>query len=77
MYKKISLYLLSLIANVGIAMVAPILASLALDFPGYSASMVAMIATTPAITLIPGMFVATALSSKPDRKNISSQLLLW
>lgn len=76
MYKKIAIYLMALIGTLGLTLVSPVMAAFAADFPNTSASTIGMVVTTPAITLLAGMFITTALTSKTDRKNIITFALI-
>ena len=71
MHKKLAIYLIALISNLGTVLISPVMADMALDFPTASAATMGMVVTLPAFTLIPATILASSvLVTRVERRDI-------
>ena len=68
--KKATLLLMGIINVIGIGLVSPVMTDFAADFPAISTTMVAMVVTMPAITLLLGLAVCAWLVTLVQRKHL-------
>lgn len=68
--KKLTLLLLGIINVIGIGLISPVMTDFAKDFPTLSDTSIAMVVTTPAITLLLGLAVSAWLVNTIQRKNL-------
>ncbi len=68
--KKVTLLLMGIINVIGIGLVSPVMTDFAADFPTVSTTMVAMVVTMPAITLLLGLAVCAWLVNWVQRKHL-------
>ena len=68
--KKLTLLLLGIINVIGIGLISPVMTDFAKDFPTLSDTSIAMVVTTPAITLLLGLAVSAWLVNNVQRKNL-------
>ncbi len=68
--KKATLLLMGIINVIGIGLVSPVMTDFAADFPAISTTLVAMVVTMPAITLLLGLAVCAWLVTLVQRKHL-------
>ena len=71
-FKKFSVIILSLAGVAGMTLISPVMTSLAADFPGIDPASIAMVVTLPAFTILPALFLTSALVTKVERMWINA-----
>lgn len=77
MYKKFSIMILALAGVAGMSLVSPVMASLAAEFPSVDPSAITMVVTLPAFTILPALFLTSALVTKVERMWINAIAFLF
>lgn len=76
-FKKFSVIILSLAGVAGMTLISPVMTSLAAEFPGIDSASIAMVVTLPAFTILPALFLTSALVTKVERMWINTTAFLF
>ena len=76
-FKKFSVIILSLAGVAGMTLISPVMTSLAAEVPGIDSASLAMVVTLPAFTILPALFLTSALVTKVERMWINTTAFLF